>query len=38
VLLLNVSLPGLDGYQVLEWVRTDEQTKDIPVIMKLTGT
>jgi len=30
--------PGLNGYQVLQWVRTDEQTKDIPVIMKLTGT
>jgi CheY-like chemotaxis protein len=37
VLLLNVSLPGLNGYQVLERVKTDEQTKDIPVIMLSAG-
>lgn len=32
LILLDINLPGLDGYQVLEKLRSQESTKDIPVI------
>jgi signal transduction histidine kinase/ActR/RegA family two-component response regulator len=32
VILLDIHLPGMDGYALLEALRKDEQTRDIPVI------
>ncbi len=32
LILLDINLPGLDGYQVLEILRGDEQLRNIPVI------
>ena len=33
LVLLDVMLPVLDGYQVLRKLKSDDATKDIPVIM-----
>jgi serine phosphatase RsbU (regulator of sigma subunit) len=33
LVLLDVMMPGLNGYQVLERMRADGRTRDIPVIM-----
>jgi sigma-B regulation protein RsbU (phosphoserine phosphatase) len=33
LVLLDVMMPGLKGYQVLERMRNDRRTRDIPVIM-----
>ncbi len=33
IILLDVMLPKLDGFQVLEKVKADAATKDIPVIL-----
>jgi phosphoserine phosphatase RsbU/P len=33
VLLLDIMMPGLDGYQVLERVKADAALRDLPVIM-----
>ena len=32
LILLDISLPGMDGTQVLEWVRSQELLSDLPVI------
>lgn len=32
VILLDISLPGMDGTEVLEWLRGHDALKDIPVI------
>lgn len=32
VIILDINLPGMDGYQVLEVLKNDLTTKDIPVI------
>ncbi len=32
LILLDIMMPGIDGYQVCEKLKTYEQTKDIPVI------
>ena len=32
LILLDVTMPGLDGYQVCEKLKADEKTKDIPII------
>lgn len=36
LIILDIMLPGIDGYQVCEKIKTNLDTKDIPVIM-LTG-
>jgi len=33
LVLLDVMMPGLDGWKVLEMLKTDDVTRDIPVIM-----
>ena len=33
VVLLDIIMPKLDGYQVLEQMKSDSQLRDIPVIM-----
>jgi len=33
LILLDINMPELDGYQTLEILRKDERLKDIPVIM-----
>jgi CheY-like chemotaxis protein len=32
VIILDINLPGMDGYQVLEVLKNDTITKDIPII------
>ena len=36
LLLLDLNMPGMDGYQVLERMKSDERTKQIPVIILTT--
>ena len=36
LVLLDLNMPVLDGYQVLERIKTDERTKRIPVIILTT--
>jgi CheY-like chemotaxis protein len=36
LILLDLNLPGLDGYQILLRLKTDERTKHIPVIILTT--
>ena len=36
LILLDLNLPVLDGYQVLERIRSDERTRQIPVIVLTT--
>ncbi|MDP2157063.1 MAG: diguanylate cyclase, partial [Nitrospirota bacterium] len=33
IILLDVILPGMDGYEVCRWLKLDENSKGIPVIM-----
>jgi len=33
VILLDVMMPGMDGYQVCQWVRSNPPTRHVPVIM-----
>ena len=33
LILLDINMPGMDGYQVLENLRKDKRTIDLPVIM-----
>lgn len=33
VILLDILLPGMDGFEVLKRLKMDEKTKDIPVII-----
>lgn len=33
IILLDVILPGMDGYEICRWLKIEETTKGIPVIM-----
>lgn len=33
LILLDIMLEGMDGYEILKWFRSNEEYKDIPVIM-----
>ena len=33
LILLDVMMPGMDGYQVCQWVRSNPATKQVPVVM-----
>lgn len=33
VMILDIRMPGKDGYEVLEWVRGNRPTAELPVIM-----
>jgi CheY-like chemotaxis protein len=33
IILLDIMMPGMDGYKILEELKSKEPTKDIPVIM-----
>ncbi len=33
IVLLDLVLPGLDGFQILEKLKMDEKTKNVPVII-----
>ncbi len=32
LVLLDISLPGMDGTEVLEWIRSQDQLRQLPVI------
>jgi len=36
LVLLDLNLPGLDGYQVLKRLKSDEEKRQIPVVMLTT--
>jgi CheY-like chemotaxis protein len=36
LVLLDLNLPGMDGYQILERLKADERTKNFPVIILTT--
>src|SRR4051794_40816064 len=33
VILLDVMMPGLDGYEVCQWLRADTRTATVPIVM-----
>ena len=32
LVLLDMQLPGMDGYMVARWLKSEEPTKDVPII------
>src|SRR5438045_1030953 len=38
LILLDLNLPGIDGFQVLEWSKAHEYLRAIPVVVLTTST
>lgn len=38
LILLDINMPGMDGYEVMEQLMQDENLKDIPVVFLTAGT
>ncbi|MBF0184258.1 MAG: diguanylate cyclase [Magnetococcales bacterium] len=32
LVLLDINMPGMDGFEVAEWLRGEDQTRDVPII------
>jgi signal transduction histidine kinase len=32
LILLDVQMPGMDGYEVAEWLQSEDKTRDVPII------
>lgn len=37
VVLLDINMPRFNGFDVLEWVQSDPQLRDIPIVMLTTS-
>jgi CheY-like chemotaxis protein len=38
LVFLDIKMPGIDGFEVLKFIRTHEQTRNIPVVMLTSST
>lgn len=37
LILLNIEMPDMDGYEIMERLKMDEELKDIPVVLLIAG-